>query len=337
MKMVSGVLSGITQIARVETGLTKAAARRLKWFDYYGAHGKNARLTCRHFDISPQTFYRWKRRYDGSQLKSLEGRSHRPKRVRQPLYSLELVQAVIRLREEYPRWGKEKLVVLLTGQGYRTSSSTVGRILAYARKRGILREPAPNYVSASKRARKRPYGIRKPKEYTARQAGDIVEIDTLDLRPLPGVVLKHFTAHDVICKWNVLGVFHQATASNAAGFIDTIQARMPFPVRALQVDGGSEFQSVFEEVCQKRGIKLFVLPPRSPKLNGGVERAHRTHTEEFYEVTDSTFDLDDLRNDLLEWETIYNTLRPHQALDYLTPQRFLDQQRTKEVQVSPII
>ncbi|GAH98900.1 unnamed protein product, partial [marine sediment metagenome] len=63
-----------------------------------------------------------------------------------------------------------------------------------------------------------------------------------------------------------------------------------------------------------RGIKLFVLPPRSPKLNGGVERAHWTHSEEFYEVTESPFDLSELRKELLEWERIYNTARPHQAL-----------------------
>ena len=28
----------------------------------------NGRLTCRHFDIHPQTFYRWKRRYDPRRL-----------------------------------------------------------------------------------------------------------------------------------------------------------------------------------------------------------------------------------------------------------------------------
>ena len=330
MKIVSGVLSGVSRIARADVELSKEARKRLKWFDYYYANGRNARLTCRHFDISPQTFYRWKGRYDGRHLETLESRSHRPKKVRQPLYSVELVEVVVRLREQYPRWGKDKLLVLLGKEGLRTSASTVGRILAYARKRGILREPSPNYVSASKRARKRPYAIRKPKEYEAKQAGDIVEVDTLDLRPLPGVMLKHFTAHDVICKWDVLDVYRQATASNAAGFIETIEARMPFTVKALQVDGGSEFQAVFEEVCQKRGIKLFVLPPRSPKLNGGVERAHRTHTEEFYEVTDSTFELDELRSDLLEWETTYNTVRPPQALHYLTPAMFLDKQR-KEV------
>ena len=60
--------------------------------------------------------------------------------------------------------------------------------------------------------------------------------------------------------------------------------RIPFPVRALQVDGGSEFYADFEAACQRKEIPLFVLPPKSPKLNGHVERANRTHTEEFYEV-----------------------------------------------------
>lgn len=46
------------------------------------------------------------------------------------------------------------------------------------------------------------------------------------------------------------------------------------------------------------------LPPRSPKLNSGVERAHRTHTEEFHEVTESPFDLSKLRAELLEWGRI---------------------------------
>ena len=68
-----------------------------------------------------------------------------------------------------------------------------------------------------------------------------------------------------------------------------------------------------------------MLPPRSPKLSGYVERAHRTHTEEFYEVTDSTFDIEDLRPQLLEWEQTYNTIRPHQSLGYLTPLQFLEQ------------
>jgi len=109
---------------------------------------------------------------------------------------------------------------------------------------------------------------------------------------------------------------------------------MPFAIKAIQVDGGSEFMAQFEEACQRRGIGLFLLPPRSPKLNGVVERAHRTHAEEFYEVVDSDFTVADLREKLLQWEVISNTVRPHQALGYLTPQEFLQcyqQNQRKEV------
>ena len=87
---------------------------------------------------------------------------------------------------------------------------------------------------------------------------------------------------------------------------DKLERRMPFPLRAIQVDGGSEFEAIFEEECQRRNIRLFVLPPRSPKLNGYVEWAHRTHAEEFYEVTESSFDIGELRAQLLEWERTYN-------------------------------
>jgi transposase InsO family protein len=157
-----------------------------------------------------------------------------------------------------------------------------------------------------------------------KQPGDLVQLDTLDIRPLPGTVFKHFTARDVISRWDTLEVYSKATATTAAHFLDKLEKCMPFPIRAVQVDGGSEFEAVFEEECRRRNIQLFVLPPRSPKLNGCVERAHRTHTEEFYEVTDCSFDLAELRVELSKWETVYNTARPHQALDYLTPFQFLE-------------
>ena len=296
----------------------------MKWMDYYQQRGGNARLACRHFDISPQTFYRWRGRYNPRDLHSLEDRSHRPQRLRQPTWSPELVAAVLRLREQYPRWGKDKLVVLLHEGGYQVSTSMVGRILRRLKDRGVLREPIRNHVSAHRRGLKRPYATRKPKDYTVTQPGDLVQLDTLDIRPLPGVVLKHFTARDIVSRWDVVEIYSRATATTASHFLDKLERRMPFPLRAIQVDGGSEFEAVFEEECQRRNIKLFVLPPRSPKLNGYVERAHRTHTEEFYEVTESSFDIAELRDELLEWERTYNTIRPHQALGYLTPLKFLE-------------
>ena len=196
-------------------------------------------------------------------------------------------QAVLELREQHPRWGKDKLAVLLRREDWQVSTSMVGRILTSLKIRGVLREPPANGISARKRHRPRPYAVRKPKEYQAREPGDIVQVDTLDVRPLPGVVLKHFTARDVVSRWDVLEVHTRATATTAKAFLDTLQDRLPFPLKAIQVDGGSEFQGGFEQACQERGLQLFVLPPRSPKLNGHVERAQRTHTEEFYEVYSS--------------------------------------------------
>jgi transposase InsO family protein len=42
-----------------------------------------------------------------------------------------------------------------------------------------------------------------------------------------------------------------------------------------------------------------------------------------YEVTDAEATLADLRPALLAWEATYNTVRPHQALGYLTPAEYL--------------
>ena len=243
------------------------------------------------------------------------------------------MEAVLRLREEYPRWGKDKLVVLLHREGFSYSASMVGRILHKLKERGVLKEPLPNHISARKRRLKRPYAVRKPKEYVAKEPGDIVEVDTLDVRPLPGVILKHFTARDVISRWDVLEAHTRATSNIASGFIDVLLKRMPFPIKAIQVDRGSEFQDAFEEECQRRGIKLFVLPPRSPKLDGHVEGAQRTHTEEFYEVTEASFELPELNQALLKWEKVYNTIRHHQALGYLTPLEFLEQYQYKRRKV----
>ena len=85
--------------------LSGAARRRLKWMDYDRECGNNARLTCRHFDISAQTFYRWRRRYDPRDLSRLESRSRRPRRVRQPTWSAALERAVLQMRRAPIRAG----------------------------------------------------------------------------------------------------------------------------------------------------------------------------------------------------------------------------------------
>ncbi len=325
MRVVANATGPMLRLAKHPAPtLSRQAKARLKWFDYYGRHGSNASLTCRYFGISRQTFYRWKGRYNPRDLSSLEDLPSRPRKRRASTWTVEQVEAVRKMREEYPRWGKDKLKILLEGEKVRLSVSMVGRILGYLKARGVLREPI-RAIKTRQRRWKRPYGIRKPKDYRVEAPGDLVQLDTVDVRPEPGVVLKQFTTRDVVSRWDVLELAHRATATTAARLLDPILERIPFEVKAIQVDGGSEFMAEFEEECERRGIRLFVLPPRSPKLNGAVERANRTHTEEFYHFSTANPTVAELGAELRQWETIYNTKRPHQALGYLTPKQFLDQ------------
>jgi transposase InsO family protein len=238
--------------------------------------------------------------------------------------SAELERAVLQMRRAYPRWGKDKLAVLLWGEGRTVAVSMVGRILTRLKRRGLLVEPVSNTIPARQPAPPRPYAIRKPRDYVPHAPGDLVEVDTLDVRPLPGMVFKHFTARDVISRRDVIEVRSRATATTAAAFLETLCARRPFPIRALQVDGGSEFRAGFEDACRRRGLRLFVFPPRSPKLNGAVERAQRTHIEEFYEIRRfDAWNVTALNREARAWERVYNTVRKHQALGYITPLEFL--------------
>jgi transposase InsO family protein len=304
---------------------TKKRLAAIRWHE---AHGRRVSLTARHFGLSRSTVYDWLRRYEREGIRGLEDRSRRPRNVRQSTWSKDLEHAVLDLREAHPRWGKDKLVVLLRQQGLTVSVSMVGRILSRLKRDGRLlpgdlRDPWMGGRMGG-RSQIRPYAIRKPRDYVPRAPGDLVQIDSADVRlDTAGHWYKHFSARDVVSRWDVLAVYGRATAATACDFLNAVIERMPGPVRAIQVDGGSEFKAEFEEACREKGLRLFVLPPRSPKLNGCVERAQRTHKEEFYQMLDPPDSLDELRRLLLAQELCYNTVRPHQALGQLTPQQWL--------------
>ena len=302
--------------------LSREAKHRLRMMLWYDEHGRNAALTCRHFGICRDTFYRWLRRFEKYGPGGLENGSHRPRHVRTPTWTKELENAVLELRQLTPGWGKDKLVVLLRDQGWQCSTSMVGRILRRLKRNGRLVEAPGADPWHPRRPFLRPYGVRKPKEYLADRPGAIVQVDTAHVSLFSGFHFKHFTACDVFTRWQVLEAHGRATAHAAAGFLDTILERMPFPVRAIQVDGGSEFMAQFEDACRERGVKLFVLPPRSPKLNGHVERAQRTHKEEFYYRLTSVTTLTQVNKLLRRWEDVHNCYRPHQALGQTTPLAF---------------
>ena len=88
-----------------------------------------------------------------------------------------------------------------------------------------------------------------------------------------------------------------------------VQVRCPFSIRAIQIDGGSEFKGEFESACQAAKIALYVLSPKRPQRNRGVERANGIWRYEFH----ASYPL----------PTTIRELRPHQALKQKTPTEHL--------------
>lgn len=269
--------------------------------------------------------YRWEKRP--------HLQSRRPKNTRKTTWTTDLVQAVEALRLDEPMWGKAKIVVKLREQGFKVSEATIGRILAHLVKRGVV-EPVPTIRKAAKTRKwtaKRRFAERLPKHFKATEPGEIVQLDTVYVTLAPGKHVKHFTAYDPVARWTVARGYERATATSAARFLDKLLSDLPFPVKGIQVDGGSEFMAEFEEACQARQIKLYVLPPKSPEINGAVERCNSAWRYEFYAVYDLPTRLEEL-NPLIEaFQHRYNTWRPHAALGGMTPAQYLQARQAKEV------
>jgi putative transposase len=136
--------------------------------------------------------------------------------------------------------------------------------------------PRPTVAGSRRALRFRPYAVRKPKQYAVCRPGDLVQVDTLEVRPVPGVVFKQFTARDVVSRSDVIQAHGRATAQSATEFLETLLHRIPFPIRALQVDGGSEFAQ-FEQSCQERGLACSCCRPAPPTQRRGGTRQPRPH------------------------------------------------------------
>jgi transposase InsO family protein len=147
------------------------------------------------------------------------------------------------------------------------------------------------------------------------------------MRPVEAATAQSFgesrrTGSFEIATSAVRKAFNRATAQAAASVLNKILADMPFPVKAIQVDGGSEFIAEFEAACHAKEVALYVLPPRSPQMNGAVERCNGAWRYEFYETYDLPGTVNEL-NPILSYQHLDNHHRPHGALAGKTPAQYL--------------
>ena len=292
------------------------------------ADGLTAEQAAQAVGVARSNLYRW--------AKDAAPKSRRPRRVRPKTWTPALRQAVERLRQDFPMWGRAKLGPLLRAEGFKISDATVGRIIADLVARGVV-EAVPRFAKTAHARRwtaKRRFARRLPRDLVVSEPGGLVQLDTVFVNLTPTKAIKHFTAYDPIAKWTVGKAFNRATAQAAASFLDKIQADMPFPVKAIQVDGGSEFMAEFEVACQAKGVALYVLPPRSPQMNGAVERCNGAWRYEFYETYDLPAASTKLNPILDSFQHLYNHHRPHGALAGKTPAQYLAPQSATRPQPS---
>jgi transposase InsO family protein len=276
--------------------MTKDIRMRLSWVQLYLDSG-DAGLVCRRCGISRPTLRKWLRRFREQDLEGLKELNRRPNH-----------SPAIRIFDQQENW----ILQLRTQRnlGARRIQNELKRLynlnLSLATIHKVLKRNAVKPLIRSRRNTKRRYACSIP--------GERVQLDTCKIAQS----LYQYTAVDDCTRYRVLGLYNRRSAPNTLLFIEKLLEEMPFPIQRIQTDRGREFFAVkVQERLMNYGIKFRPIKPRSPHLNGKVERSHKTDFDEFY----STVDIKDPRLiDLLEqWQHFYNWNRPHGALKCKTP------------------
>jgi transposase InsO family protein len=143
-----------------------------------------------------------------------------------------------------------------------------------------------------------------------------------------------YTAIDDATRIRAMKIYNRHTQQNAIDFIDHVISKFPFRIHTVRTDNGHEFQAKFHWHLQDLGIRHFYIKPRTPRLNGEVERSHATDDLEFYQLLTYTGDVD-LNRKLKEWEDYYNFHRPHSSLRGRAPYEVLKEKLASTENSSP--
>ena len=333
MTIYGSVLPGAVSLANWvfrTSNISEKAKQRLKIVDWLRSHNKNISLAARHFGLDRETVRGWLKRFNQAGILGLNDKSHRPKNVRKPTTNWNTVNEIVKTRGEYPAWGKYKIGKILLRQNIIVSASTVGRVL---KRKGLIdKKVSKKRSKAAKNPRKR-----FPRGFKISCAGDMVQMDTKHISLIGGKKIYQFTAIDVLTKRKVLRYYSSLASKNGADFLKRCLERFPFSIRAIQTDNGSEFLKYFDALCKELGLPHYFIYPRTPKQNTYVENSHLSDEKEFYLQGNIGYDIGSMQESLEKWEHTWNYVRPHEALDYLTPEEYLNKLRYTNLATKDVI
>ena len=155
--------------------------------------------------------------------------------------------------------------------------------------------------------------------------GALVQLDSKQVSLGKGRVLFYMGAIDCFTRKRVVSLVPRLTSQQGSAFLRRVVREFPFPISAIQSDGGSEFLGSFGPTVSELKLLHYFNRPNYPQGNGRIERSFRTDDDEFYHVQERPADFGGLETALLAWNRLYESRRPHQALGYLTPDQFYQQ------------
>jgi len=304
--------------------LSVKAKVRLEWMIFYYTVGNhNAKKTASYFAISRQCFHEWLKRFNPLELTSLEETSRRPHRVRHWEVTAKEEKQIKLLREKHLRWGKLKLKIRYQSEyGEKISTWKIERVV---RKHHLYPDPEV-YRKQIKRRHNQQHKVRINTLDTTKYApGTLWHVDTIVI-DWYGSRKSILTAIEDKTKLGYARVYQNHSSRSATDFLNRLVYLSQGDIAIVHSDNGSEFAGEFEKATTNLAIFQVYSRVRTPNDNPALERFNRTLQEEWLDLSEVGLDeLQEANHDLTNWLIEYNSVRPHQTLDYLTPLEYAHQ------------
>ena len=310
--------------------ISDEAKFRIEVLDHFNKFGIDSTVNA--YKLHKSTIYRWKKRLKQSQGRSdcLIPKSRRPNNLRQMKTDVRLVKMIKDLRQLHYRIGKRKIKPILdkyaVSLGIKSIAvDTIGKIIKrnnfFFQKQGRMYHNPNSRFARSKLSYKS-----KVKRSPKINHSGYVEIDTITLF-IDGIKAYVYHAIDIQNRFTFAYAYPRLNSRNTVDFLDKLKLVYPYEsgIKTIQTDNGLEFLGDFDLRLKQEKIDHLFIYPRCPKINGFIERANRSLKEEFINPNLDLIliGLNEFNQELIKHLVWYNTLRPHQSLDFMTPIDYL--------------
>lgn len=288
---------------------------RLHVLKYYYKYGLGPTKDA--FGVKSSTLYDWKQEFEKTKGKliSLVPKSTKPKTTRRMTTDWRLVEFIKEMRQEYGNIGKDKIKPFLDEYAASLSIPTIG--LTTIGK--IIKRRHFTFETRVKTKRKPRYSkLRTRKSPKVRKPG-YIQMDSITVY-INGDKFLFMSVIDILTKLALVKRVDSLSSASAREVFGEFESQLPYGIRKVQTDNGSEFLAKFHKYLEGKKIPHIFIYPKSPKVNGVVERFNRTIQEEFINRSDEIYyDLDAFEVKLTNYLNWYNHKRPHHSLKYLSP------------------